>query len=153
MGTEQCFVGLVALVAGAEALAEGRLEAVHGGLCQGATAVMHGTLPVWQAEEADFLDRLIAGLPVRPVVEDGAFAGRGQEPGLVVFGRGIAHATVVSTGTDNGRYALRLSNVEDVSEHLTVVQLAGSDDPGHDQQGRRVNPEMNLCDRCDMAFL
>jgi hypothetical protein len=47
---------LIILEAGAEALAEGRLEPVHGGLGQGTTTVMHSTLPVRQAEEPDFLD-------------------------------------------------------------------------------------------------
>ena len=125
-------------------MAEGRLEPVHSGSVLCSTAVVPWPSPVRQAEEADFLDRLVAGLPVRSGMEDGAFTGWGEEPGLVVFGCGVAHATVVSAVSDDGRSALRLGNIEDVPEYLTVVQLAGGDDPGHDQQGRRVNPEMNL---------
>ncbi len=72
-------------MAGAVALAEGCCESVPGGLGQGTTAVIYGPLPVWQTEKADFLDRLVAGLPVHSVMEDCAFTWRGEKPGLVVF--------------------------------------------------------------------
>jgi hypothetical protein len=76
MGTQQRFVGLIALQSRAEPLAEGGLEPVHGGLSEGAAVIANRDFPSGASEEPHLLDSAVALAPVVTGVEYRAAARR-----------------------------------------------------------------------------